>query len=195
MKLHNVVAAALIAGLPVIVGAADQRPASPDSVSLIELVARVHQKTGRQIIVDPNSIMRISLAGVDAARVDFPMLLIILRANGLIAVGDRDAVIILPDAVARQQPMPTLTADDPKIGADTLVTRLLQLRQVCAAHTVPILRPLMPQYAHLAAYPYTNTLVITDRADNVRRIAGLVEKLEQAAGKNQQDCGPVAAGS
>lgn len=195
MKLHTVVAAALLAGFPVIVCAADPRPAEADTVSLIELVARVHQKTGRQIIVDPNSLTRVSLAGVDAARIDYPMLLVILRANGLVAVGDRDAVMILPDAVARQQPMPTLMADDPKIGDDTLVTRLLQLRQICAMHAVPILRPLMPQYAHLAAYPYTNTLVLADRADNVRRIAGLVEKLEQAAGKNPQECGPVPAGS
>jgi general secretion pathway protein D len=194
MKLHTVVAAALLAGLPVLVCAADPRPAETDTVSLIELVARVHQKTGRQIIVDPNSLTRVSLAGVDAARIDYPMLLVILRANGLVAVGDRDAVTILPDAVARQQPMPTLTADDPKIGDDTLVTRLLQLRQICAMHTVPILRPLMPQYAHLAAYPYTNTLVLTDRADNVRRIAGLVEKLEQAAGKDSQDCAPLSSG-
>jgi general secretion pathway protein D len=195
MKLQVVVAVSLLAGLSATVSAADARPAEAGSLSLTELVARIHQKTGRQIIVDANAPMRISLAGLDVERLDYPMFVSILRANGLIAVGDRDAVAILPDAIARQQPMPTLMADDPKIGDDTLVTRLVQLHRVCAAHTVPVLRPLMPQYAHLAAYPPTNTLVITDRADNVRRVAGLAEKLEQAAGKDQPDCAAMAAGS
>jgi general secretion pathway protein D len=193
--MHVVVAVSLLAGLATNVSAADPGPAEPAYLALTELVARVHQKTGRQIVVDGSAPVRISLAGLDLGRLDYPMFETILRANGLIAVGDRRAVSVLPDAVARQQPMPTLLADDPKIGDDTLVTRLLQLRQICAAHAVPVLRPMMPQYAHLAAYPFTNTLVITDRADNVRRIVGVAEKLDQAAGKSRQDCGPLAAGS
>jgi type II secretory pathway component GspD/PulD (secretin) len=39
----------------------------------------------------------------------------------------------------------------------------------------------MPQAAHLAAEPASNTLVVVDRAVNVRRLASLVEKMDAAA--------------
>jgi general secretion pathway protein D len=39
----------------------------------------------------------------------------------------------------------------------------------------------MPQSAHLAAYPPTNTLILTDHADNARRIVELVERIDKTA--------------
>ena len=46
----------------------------------------------------------------------------------------------------------------------------------------------MPQSAHLAAYPPTNTLILTDHADNVRRIVELVEQLDKTA-PGKLECG------
>lgn len=197
MNPRILLVASLFAAVPLLAAPADEPPSrSPpvavtgeSSVDLAELIAKVHRKTGRQFILDSHVAGRVSLAGLDAERIDYQMLLVILRYNGLVALAEKEVVTILPDAVARQLPMRTLTADDPGIGDETLITRLVQVRNICAAQTVPILRPLMPQYAHLAAYPFTNTLVMTDRADNVRRIADLVERLEKAAGNNKQDCG------
>ena len=103
-------------------------------------------------------------------------------------VAGKEAVSILPDRDARQLPSRVLNADDPGIGDDTLVTRIVQVRNACAAHMVPVLRPLMPQFAHMAAYPPTNTLILADRADNVRRVVDLVESIDKAAPPGRQNC-------
>ena len=182
MNLRIAIAAALLAAMPVISSAADDKPADPSTVPLSELVSRVHKKTGKEFILEPSlGAVRISLAGLDADRVDYPLLLAVLRSNGLVAFAGKEAVNILSDRDARQQPSPVITADDPKLGDDTLVTRLVQVRNACAAHMVPVLRPLMPQSAHLAADLPTNTLILADHADNVRRIVELVERIDKAA--------------
>lgn len=181
MNLRIVLAAGLLAALPVC-HAADEKPGDPNYVALSELVAKVHRKTNRDFILDPGAAgARVSLAGMDAERVDYPKLLAVLRYNGFVTFGGKDAVTILPDAVGRQLPTPILTEDDPKISDETVITRVVQVRNACAAHMVPVLRPLMPQFAHMAAYPPTNTLILVDHADNVRRVVGVIERLDKAA--------------
>lgn len=182
MNLRIAVAASLLAALPVVSTAADEKPGDSSSVALSELVARVHKKSGQEFILEPSvGAVRISLAGMDAERIDYPMLLAVLRYNGLVSMVEQQVVTILPDREARQLPTPILTADDPKIGDGTVVTRIVQVRNACAAHMVPVLRPLMPQFAHMAAYPPTNTLILVDHADNVRRVADIVERIDKAA--------------
>jgi general secretion pathway protein D len=49
---------------------------------------------------------------------------------------------------------------------------------------VPILRPLIPQYGHLAAYPASNMLIISDRASNVNRMVRIVQRIDQTGDQN-----------
>ena len=55
----------------------------------------------------------------------------------------------------------------------------MQVRNVSAGQLVPILRPMMPQAAHLAAYPSANMLIISDRAANVNRIMRIVQRIDR----------------
>jgi general secretion pathway protein D len=52
---------------------------------------------------------------------------------------------------------------------------------VAAAQLVPILRPLVPQQGHLAAYPATNVLIISDRASNVDRLLTIIRRIDQVS--------------
>jgi general secretion pathway protein D len=189
MNLHVTVGAILLAALPMFSTAADDKPGDDSNVALGELVSKVHKETHREFILDPSvAAVRISLAGMDAKHVDYPRLLALLRYNGLVTFAAKDVVTIMPDRDARQLPTPILTADDPKISDDTMITRVVQVRNACAAHMVPVLRPLMPQLAHLAAYPATNTLILVDYADNARRVIDVVERIDKAA-PGKLDCG------
>ena len=65
-------------------------------------------------------------------------------------------------------------------GADDIVTQVVQVQNVGAAQLVPILRPLIPQYGHLAAHPGSNMLIISDRAGNVERMLRIVRRIDQS---------------
>jgi len=198
MNFRVLYVAALLAAIPVSAPAAEENtaraaPGGP-TIDLSELIARVARKSGKQFVIDPHANGTVPTAGFEVERVDYPMLLAILRVNGLATFTQGGIVSVVPDAIARQLSTPTLTADDPKIPDDELVTRVVQTRNICAAHAVPVLRPMMPQFAHLAAFPATNTLLIVDRAANARRIADLIERLDKQAGA-KQDCGSMKSGS
>lgn len=150
------------------------------TISIFELIDRVAKKSGKRFLVDPRVNLEVALPGFDVNQVDYAALLAIFRLQQLATFTQDGVVNVIPDAGARQIPTTVLSADDPKIPADEIVTRVLKVDNVCSMWLVPILRPLMPQSAHLAAHPPSNSLVINDRASNVRRIVDLVKQLERA---------------
>src|SRR3546814_14044937 len=90
---------------------------------------------------------------------------------------------ICPDASVKWEGV-AVDSDSTRLPRDEVVTHVYQLQNVSAAQLVPILRPLMPQWAHLAAYQANNTLIIADRAANVRRLGKLIAEMDQAGDRD-----------
>lgn len=193
MKFELVVAIAILM-TPLVVRAEESPPRAPDNhyVDLQELIDRVAKRTGKTFIVDPRVRADVPLAGLDPAKIDYPRLLAILRVNLFVAVEVNGVVSVVPDANARQLPVPVYSDLKFKAADDELVNVLLTLKNACSGQLVPVLRPLMPQAAHLAADIQSNTLIIDDRAANVRRIGEMTERLDRAAPAGQK-CQPTTA--
>src|SRR5690606_10833706 len=102
-----------------------------------------------------------------------------LAVNGVMAAEEGDIVKIVPDANARYF---TELAGE----GEEFVTQLIVLENVGAAQLVPTLRPLAPQNGHLAAHQQSNALIISDRASNLRRVVGLVRRMDRASTQDGQ---------
>lgn len=150
-------------------------------VELAPLLQRVERGSNRRFLVDGAVGPRVFLAGVEANDVDYSLLLSILRANGLAAVEIDGRINIVRDAEVRFLPAQMTEADDADIAADEWVTRVITTTNIDAAPLVPILRPLLPQAAHLAAHATSNRLIVMDRYANVQRIAAIVRALDVPA--------------
>jgi general secretion pathway protein D len=152
---------------------------NPDlpTVELAPLLERVERSSGKRFLVDPRLGTRLYLAGAEANDVTYPVLLAILRVNGFAAFESEGYVNIVPDANVRFHG-PVLQEDDASIPAELYVTRVLRTVNIGAAQLVPILRPLLPQAAHLAAHADTNQLIVSDRYENIQRIAEIVRLLD-----------------
>jgi general secretion pathway protein D len=59
------------------------------------------------------------------------------------------------------------------------VTRVIEIKHVAAAQLVPILRPLVPPQGHMAAYPQSNMLIVSDRASNISRLVDIINRIDQ----------------
>jgi general secretion pathway protein D len=197
MKTHRPWALAVVLALPVLAPAAEQSAppcvassSAPEyGVELTDLIDKVARRTGKQFIVDPRVRATVPKIGLDIEKVDYAKLLAILAVNQFAAYESDGVVRVVPDANARQFPIPVTTEVPAKALGDELVTVMFQAKNMCAAYSVPVLRPLMPQAAHLAAFPQANTLLISDRAANVRRIIDMAERLDKAAPAGQK-CPP-----
>jgi type II secretory pathway component GspD/PulD (secretin) len=152
-------------------------PAHP-TVPLQPLLDRVARDSKKEFLVDRRVATEIFLGGVEQGDVAYPVLLSILRANGLAAVDIEGKVNIVPAYDVRSYATPIVPNDDNRIAADEWVTRILVTTNVDAPFLVPILRPLLPQEAHLAAMA-PNRLIIMDRYANVKRITAIVKSLDQ----------------
>jgi general secretion pathway protein D len=143
------------------------------------LIGTVAEVTGKNFIVDPRvkgKVTVISSRPMDAEEV-YQVFLSILKVHGFAAVPSGAVIKILPDVSAKQDSIPNVSDDAPGRG-DEMVTRVIQVDNVAAAQLVPILRPLVPQQGHLAAYPTTNVLIISDRAENASRLVSIIRRID-----------------
>ena len=164
--------------------------AAPGSeIEMADLIDKVAKRTGKQFIVDPRVRASVPGAGVDLDKIDYPKLLAILNVHQFATYEANGVVRVVPDANARQLPIPVTTEIPPTTLDDEYVTVLLTPKNMCVAHAVPVLRPLMPQAGHMAAFTQSNSLIISDHAGNARRIADMVDRLDKAA-PNGQKCPP-----
>ena len=193
MKKYRSSSWALAAALALpMLGSAADSGSSPGAagaaggVELTDLIEKVAKRTGKQFIVDPRVRAIVPTTGIDLEKVDYGRLLAILTVHQFASYESNGIVKIVPDAGARQLPIPVTSEIPAKTLDDEYVTVMFQARNMCAAHAVPVLRPLMPQAAHLAAFPQANALLISDHAANARRIIDMAERLDKAVPAGQK---------
>ena len=106
-------------------------------IELTDLIGQVAKRTGKQFIVDPRVRAIVSKTGIDLGKVDYPKLLAILTVHQFSAYESNGVVKVLPDASARQLPIPVTNDVPAKALDDEYVTVLFQAKNMCAAHAVP----------------------------------------------------------
>jgi len=140
-----------------------------------QIIEAVGEVTGRNFLVDPRVNARVTLLSYSPMSPDafYEAFLATLQVHAYVAVEAGDLVKIVPDANARMLP-----GADPGAMGDEIVTQVVTLNNIGAAQLVPILRPLIPQYGHLAAHPVSNMLIIADRAANVNRMLNIISRMD-----------------
>jgi general secretion pathway protein D len=132
---------------------------------------QVQQVIGRPIIIDPRVRAQVTILSNAPMTADafYRTYLAALEVHGFIPLESGNTIMIVPDANAR-------------FGAgDDFVTQAILLDNVGAQQLVPILRPILPQAAHLAGHGPSNSLIVADRPQNIRRVTELVRRLDQAS--------------
>ena len=148
-----------------------------------QIIEAVSQLTGRNFIVDPRVKAQVTMLSASPMTPEafYQAFLALLEVHGFVAVPSGKVIKIVPDANARTMPSNDLP-DRLNGSSDELVTQVIAVRNVSAAQLVPVLRPLIPQYGHLAAYPGSNMLIISDHAANVARMLKIIERIDQTSG-------------
>ncbi|MDR2877526.1 MAG: type II secretion system secretin GspD [Chromatiales bacterium] len=143
------------------------------------VITTVSEVTGRNFIVDPRVKGRITIVSSRPMSQNevYQVFLSVLDVHGFAAVDAGSVTKIIPDANAKQLAVPVTDERQPGKG-DEVVTRVIELRNISAAQLVPILRPLVPQQGHMAAYVPSNMLILSDRASNIERIANIINRID-----------------
>jgi general secretion pathway protein D len=146
-----------------------------------QIVEAVGAVTDKNFIIDPRVNAKVTMLSTTPMTPEafYEAFLAILEVHQLAAMQSGDIIKIIPNATARQYAGPLGTSD--AAGADDIVTQVIQVQNVGAAQLVPILRPLIPQFGHLAAHPGSNMLIISDRAANVSRMINIIRRIDMSS--------------
>ncbi len=148
---------------------------------LSQIIQAVSEVTGKNFIIDPRvnaNVTMLSATPMSPAAF-YEAFLAVLQVYGYVAVPAGKVIKIIPNTDARQLPSIDLP-NDVSSTSDEIVTQIITMKNVSAAQLVPLLRPLIPQQGHLAAYPSGNMLIISDRASNVNRIMKIIARMDES---------------
>ncbi|HZF15678.1 MAG TPA: type II secretion system secretin GspD [Steroidobacteraceae bacterium] len=145
-----------------------------------QIVEAVSELTCKNFIIDPRVRAQVTLISATPMNPQefYEAFLAVLQVNAFVAVQSGKVYKIIPDSNARQLPANDLP-DRVSGTSDEIVTQIVAIKNVSATQLVPILRPLIPQSGHLAAYPQSNMLIISDHANNVSRILRIIGRIDQ----------------
>jgi general secretion pathway protein D len=146
------------------------------------LIATVSEITGKNFIVSPTVQGKVTVVSARPMKPDeiYDVFLSVLRVHGYAAVPSGSMIKIVPEAMAQQDGASGTDAAR-EHTADELITQIVSVKHVSATELVPILRPLMPQGGQLIAHPTSNTLVVSDRAGNVQRLVGIIQRIDMVS--------------
>lgn len=153
-----------------------------------EFITQVAKITGETFVIDPriksgNTVTVISSKPLNRDEV-YDVFLEVLSANGYTVIPKAGGHIInvVPNTTAKT----SSPGQDSKPLDGVMTTRVLELHSVSAVEVIPIIRPLIAQFGHAAASASSNAVIVSDLADNVDRIAKLVQELDDAGNNDYE---------
>ncbi|MEJ6539570.1 MAG: type II secretion system secretin GspD [Halioglobus sp.] len=147
-----------------------------------ELIQFVSDATGTTIVVDPvvKGKVRVISSNPVSANELYELFLSVLDVHGYTAVRSGDIVRVIPSKDARSAPL-DVSDDRSSMTSDEYMTQVIRLENISAAKLIPVLRPLVPQQAHMAAYAPSNAIIISDVSANIDKIRDIIERMDKSA--------------
>lgn len=144
------------------------------------VIAEVSTVTGKNFVIDPRVQGKISIVSSTPMDNDalYQVFLSILQVSGYAAIPSGDIIKIIPNIDAKSVAPNALPGG--AIGDDMLV-RVIPVHYVPAEQLVPVLRPLMPQWSNVSAYGPSNMLILSGRANNIRRLADIIDQVDRSS--------------
>lgn len=141
-------------------------------------VTQVSDITGYSFVIDPRVKGKVTVIsnapmGRDAV---YEMFLSVLQVHGFSAIPSEGVIKIVQQNEAKQNATNLRLLS--RVPAEQLVTRVIQVKNANALELVPILRPMVAKYGHLAGVAAANALIISDHISNIKRISGIIDELD-----------------
>ncbi|RQW28098.1 type II secretion system protein GspD [Rhodobacteraceae bacterium CH30] len=158
------------------------------------VVQAIGEITGKTFVLDPRVKGTINIVSAKPVprELSYQILLSSLRMQGFAAVEGAGGVVkIVPEADAK---LHARSGSPRRTDVDRLITKVFVLKNANVNQLVPVLRPIISPNNTVTAMPQSNAVVVTDYADNIRRIESIIESVESAASGDVAVL-PVAFGS
>lgn len=146
------------------------------------VIAEVSRVTGKNFIIDPRVQGKISIASSTpmSNKELYQVFLSLLQVSGYAAIPSGSVIKVVPNIEAKTISPDFIGPVHPPQGDDMMV-QVIPVHYVPADQLVPVLRPLMPQWSNISAYPPSNMLILSGRANNIKQLAEIIKQVDNSA--------------
>ena len=148
-------------------------------------ISDISSLTGKTFIIDPRINAKITIISQEDLSIDeaYEVFLSVLAVNGYTAIEQDNATKIVPEISGRQAVNSFLRSNTP---TDNYVTDIVRPNSASVTSLISVLRPILSPQGHLAVYEPNNSLIIADRAGNVKKIKAIVNELDKMPGEKYE---------
>jgi general secretion pathway protein D len=149
------------------------------NAEIAEVARTMGVMTGRNMVVDPRvkGTMNLSSDKPLSTTAAYNQFLTMLRFQGFTVVETAGISKVVPEADAKLQGG-TVSTSEVRAGGNQILTQIFRLNYEIANNLVPVLRPLISPNNTINVNPGNNSLIITDYADNMQRLARIIAALD-----------------
>lgn len=153
-------------------------------IEIAAVAEQISRITGRTLILDPAVKGTVNVTSAEPLTPSgvWELFQSVLRVHGFVAVRSGKVWRIIPQANAARDP----GAAPATVSGQGVVTRMIRLRNVPSEAAARAFKPIVASFGTIEALPVPNAIVVTDYADNVRRIERLARALDSGAGAEFQ---------
>ena len=143
-------------------------------------IGQIADITGKSFVIDPRVKGKVTVVSTETMNTEavYELFLSVLKVHGYAAVPAGEVIMVVQQNSVKQQGR-DLEAKFKKQSQE-MVTKVITIKNTPALDLVPILRPLVAKYGHLAGVKSANALIISDHASNINRIEQIIDRLDKS---------------
>lgn len=140
------------------------------------VIAEVSRITGKNFIIDPRVQGKISIiASTPLSNKElYEVFLSVLQISGYAAIPSGAVIKIIPNIDSKI----VFSDINPAPRGDEMLVEVIAVNHVPAEQLVPVLRPLMPQWSNVSAFTPSNRLVLSGRANNIKKLISIIKQVD-----------------
>ena len=148
-------------------------------------ISDISSLTGKTFIVDPRINAKVTIISREDLSIEeaYEVMLSVLAVHGYSAIEQDNATKIVPEITGRQA---FNSFPRPNSPSDKLVTDIIRPKFAAVNSLISILRPIMSTQGHIAVYEPANSLIIADRAGNVKKLTAIINELDKTPGETYE---------
>ena len=147
------------------------------------VIAEVSRVTSKNFLIDPRVQGKVSIVSSTpmSDKELYQVFLSILQVSGYAAIPSGDVIKIVPNIDAKTQSPDVLSQLKHPPQGDDMLVQVIPVHYVPSEQLVPVLRPLMPQWSNVSAYPPSNMLILSGRASNIKQLADIIKQVDTSS--------------
>ena len=141
----------------------------------------ISELTGKNFVVDSKVKGKVTVISPTKITIEeaYRMFESILEVEGYTTVPAGKAIKIIPSREAKEKGIEAISPSGRDfLGEDRIITRIIHLKFIDGQSLLSVIKPLVSKESSLVSYPYTNDIILTDVASNIKKILTIIQELD-----------------